>query len=208
MPLRRKTSLKFAPSHIKRMMQQDEDVGKVAQAVPSMIGKSLELFATNLLIESGEEAQERGAKTLTQEHVASVVRKNKKLDFLLDLVRDINVKEVQKKSRITTRTTKVSVKDVEDIGEKISISNKLSVNAPKEKTSKANSSQPSGTSQAGGLVEKFNKQVKHKSRETSSQPVLQFTFEVSPLPPHISGFTPPTASITNQCLKVDEDYDC
>ena len=77
---------RFSSSHIKRMMQVDEDIGKVAQAVPAMIGRALELFSIMLVQKSGEITSQKGAKTLTQEHVIAVIREEPRLDFLVHLV--------------------------------------------------------------------------------------------------------------------------
>jgi histone H3/H4 len=77
---------RFTPSHIKRMMKQNEDIGKVAQAVPAMISRALELFNTMLVQKAGEVAHHRGAKTLTKEHVVEVIKEDPRLDFLSHLV--------------------------------------------------------------------------------------------------------------------------
>ena len=50
-------------------MQSDEDVGKVAAAVPVLISKSLELFAEKLLRSANDVIERRGARTLTPSHL-------------------------------------------------------------------------------------------------------------------------------------------
>ena len=56
------------------MMQQDEEVGKLAAAVPVMVAKLTETFLSQLLVTCGQVTGEREARTLTQEHVARVIR--------------------------------------------------------------------------------------------------------------------------------------
>ncbi len=56
-------------SRIKKIMQTDEDVGKVAAAVPVLISRALELFVETLLKDVNALVEERGAKTLTPNHL-------------------------------------------------------------------------------------------------------------------------------------------
>ena len=71
------------------MMQQDEEVGRLAAPVPVIVAKLTEIFLTQLVTRSGEVVEERGAKTLTQQHLARVIRDDEKLDFLKSLVKDV-----------------------------------------------------------------------------------------------------------------------
>ena len=61
---------------MKKIIQTDEDIGKMLAAVPVVVAKMTELFLTNLLERGGELAEERGAATLTQHHLASVIRED------------------------------------------------------------------------------------------------------------------------------------
>ena len=79
------------------MMQEDEDIGKMGQAVPVMVARALELFSTMLVQQAGEVAKERGAKTLTQEHVVTAVKDDSRLDFLLHLVEGMGGGKKEKK---------------------------------------------------------------------------------------------------------------
>ncbi len=56
-------------ARIKKIMQSDEDVGKVAAAVPVIISKSLELFVETLLKNANTVIEARGARTLTPSHL-------------------------------------------------------------------------------------------------------------------------------------------
>ncbi|GAA5858401.1 hypothetical protein JCM8547_004679, partial [Rhodosporidiobolus lusitaniae] len=56
---------RFPVARIKRMIQADEDVGKVAQATPIVVSKSLELFLKSLVDACVKDAEERGSKKLT-----------------------------------------------------------------------------------------------------------------------------------------------
>ena len=50
-------------------MQSDEEVGKVSAAVPIIISKALEMFLESLLDSADKLTLERGAKTLTLQHL-------------------------------------------------------------------------------------------------------------------------------------------
>ena len=50
-------------------MQTDEDVGKVAAAVPVLISRALELFVEALMGNVSAVVEARGARTLTPSHL-------------------------------------------------------------------------------------------------------------------------------------------
>jgi hypothetical protein len=50
-------------------MQMDDEVGKVAQAVPVIISRTLELFVESLLKKAEVVTVARNAKTLTPSHL-------------------------------------------------------------------------------------------------------------------------------------------
>ena len=69
---KKKFNARFPPARIKKIMQLDEDVGKVASAVPVMISRALEIFMENLLLQSSQLAGSKGARTLTTSHLKQV----------------------------------------------------------------------------------------------------------------------------------------
>jgi len=73
-------------ARIKRMMQQDEEVGKIAQAAPVLIAKALELFLAKLCQDTAATAKERGVKTITASHLKLIIQSDELLDFLKDVV--------------------------------------------------------------------------------------------------------------------------
>ncbi len=56
-------------SRIKKIMQTDEEVGKVAAPVPVLISRALELFVEALMKNVSSVVEARGAKTLTPSHL-------------------------------------------------------------------------------------------------------------------------------------------
>ncbi|KXZ48608.1 hypothetical protein GPECTOR_26g511 [Gonium pectorale] len=81
-------SKKICPlaTRIKKMMQTDDDVGKISQATPILIGRAMELFLEKICKQAIGVAQSRQAKTLTPSHLKAAVTADTTLDFLAELV--------------------------------------------------------------------------------------------------------------------------
>ncbi|XP_063691308.1 dr1-associated corepressor-like [Bolinopsis microptera] len=86
MPSKKKYNARFAPARIKKIMQSDEEVGKVSAAVPVIISKALEMFLESFLENADKLTKERCAKTLTPQHLKQIIQTDNKYDFLKDLV--------------------------------------------------------------------------------------------------------------------------
>ncbi|XP_071834540.1 uncharacterized protein [Apostichopus japonicus] len=86
---KKKFNARFPPARIKKIMQTDEEVGKVAAAVPVLISKALEHFIQDLLVKASRQTLEKNAKTLTTSHIKQCIHREKVFDFLKDLVVDI-----------------------------------------------------------------------------------------------------------------------
>ncbi|EEU43257.1 uncharacterized protein NECHADRAFT_95558 [Fusarium vanettenii 77-13-4] len=88
---------KFPTARIKRIMQADEEVGKVAQQTPIAVGKALELFMIQLVTKSADIAKEKGGKRVTAPMLKQVVEMDEQWDFLRDIVSRVeNEKEGSK----------------------------------------------------------------------------------------------------------------
>lgn len=83
---KKKYNARFPPARIKKIMQSDEDVGKVAAAVPVIISRSLEMFVETLLKKANDVTTSRGARTLTPSHLKMCINSETRFDFLKDLV--------------------------------------------------------------------------------------------------------------------------
>ncbi|PMD40832.1 histone-fold-containing protein [Hyaloscypha variabilis F] len=82
---------KFPVARIKRIMQADEEVGKVAQVTPVAVSKALELFMIALVSGAAEKAREKGGKKVTAQHLKMVVEGNPdQFDFLNEIVGRVN----------------------------------------------------------------------------------------------------------------------
>ncbi|XP_021927340.1 uncharacterized protein LOC110833501 isoform X2 [Zootermopsis nevadensis] len=81
-----KYNARFPAGRIKKIMQTDEEVGKVAQAVPVIISRTLELFVESLLKKAMEITSTKNAKTLSPSHMKQCILSESRFDFLKDLV--------------------------------------------------------------------------------------------------------------------------
>ncbi|XP_076924014.1 uncharacterized protein LOC143586331 [Bidens hawaiensis] len=84
--MRKKLDTRFPAARIKKIMQSDEDVGKIAMAVPLLVSKALELFLQDLCDRTYEVTLQRGAKTLNSMHLKQCVQSFNVFDFLRDTV--------------------------------------------------------------------------------------------------------------------------
>ncbi|RXK40237.1 hypothetical protein M231_02511 [Tremella mesenterica] len=89
---------RFPGARIKRIMQMDEEVGKLSASVPHMISKSLERFMQSLLEEGTKEARSRGSKKVTPNHLKTAIQSNPNFDFLLEKVAGIPDTGVEKET--------------------------------------------------------------------------------------------------------------
>lgn len=76
----------FPPAKIKKIMQTDEDIGKVSQATPVITGRSLEFFIAMLVAKSSAVAREQGIKRISGEIMKKTIMGDDKFDFLRELV--------------------------------------------------------------------------------------------------------------------------
>ncbi|KAI1393531.1 uncharacterized protein F4822DRAFT_15835 [Hypoxylon trugodes] len=77
---------KFPTARIKRIMQADEEVGKVAQQTPIAVGKALELFMVQLVRKSAEVAKEKNSKRITAQMLKQAIGSANEWDFLAEIV--------------------------------------------------------------------------------------------------------------------------
>ncbi|KAF2821471.1 histone-fold-containing protein [Ophiobolus disseminans] len=76
----------FPVARIKRIMQADDDVGKVAQVTPVVVSKALELFMISLVTKAAVEAKSRNSKRVNTIHLKQAITNNEQFDFLNDIV--------------------------------------------------------------------------------------------------------------------------
>jgi len=86
----------FPVARIKRLMQADEDIGKVAQVTPTVVSRALERFMIKIISASAEQARgganggaaaaSKGPKRILVQHLKKAVLANETFDFLSEIV--------------------------------------------------------------------------------------------------------------------------
>eukprot|EP01135_Chromosphaera_perkinsii_P011535 Nk52_evm1s2431 gene=Nk52_evmTU1s2431 len=89
--MKKKYKCAFPHARIKKIMQSDDEVGKVAKAAPILVSKALEMFMQALIDSAATYTSSRNAKTITPQHIKAAVVSDQRNDFLNDLVKDISL---------------------------------------------------------------------------------------------------------------------
>lgn len=76
----------FPAARIKKIMQLDDDIGKVAQVTPVIVGRALEIFMANLVECAIIELRKQGVKRILASHIRAAVENLEQFDFLVDSV--------------------------------------------------------------------------------------------------------------------------
>ena len=89
---------KFPVARIKRIIQADEEIGKVSQATPTAAAKALEQFMVELTVRAAAQANLQGSKKVTAQHLANAIKAETNFDFLTEICAGVP-DEVGKKNR-------------------------------------------------------------------------------------------------------------
>jgi len=105
-------------ARIKKIMQADEDVGKIAQATPILVSKCLEMFLQDLINKTSEETRQKHGRTMTLSHLKQCVHVHPAFDFLIPLsekVPDISEKAERRGRPKREDSSKDGEEDMETI---------------------------------------------------------------------------------------------
>lgn len=83
---KKRAKCRFPIARIKKIMQSDEDIGKVSSSAPIVISQAIELFLTDLLELLVKEAAKKNSKKIVLSHVETCFADNSRLDFLKELI--------------------------------------------------------------------------------------------------------------------------
>ncbi|VFR02964.1 unnamed protein product [Cuscuta campestris] len=109
--MKKRLDTRFPAARIKKIMQADEDVGKIANAVPLLMSKALELFLQDLCDRTYAITLKRGAKTLNSLHLKQCVQTFNVFDFLKDIVSrvpDLGGSDTAVDDRSTSKRRKIA----------------------------------------------------------------------------------------------------
>lgn len=109
---------KFPTARIKRIMQADEEVGKVAQQTPIAVGKALELFMIQLVSKSADIAKDKGSKRVTASMLKTVVESDEQWDFLREIVSRVETEKEGPKKEAKPKMESESEEEVMPVKKK------------------------------------------------------------------------------------------
>ncbi|XP_041827097.1 dr1-associated corepressor [Melanotaenia boesemani] len=96
---KRKYNVRFPPSRIKKIMQKDTEVGRIAMAVPVIISRALEMFLKSLLTKTCLITQSKFSSVISVAHMKQCIESEKLFHFLTDLVEGATSMTTQKDNR-------------------------------------------------------------------------------------------------------------
>jgi len=102
---RRYSTARIQPTRIKKVMQSDEEIGRMIASVPVAIGSTMEHFAENLLRSAAQCVQLSSARTLTPSHIRYAILKNSHFSFLETLTKDIPTPRGEESEQSSTSKT-------------------------------------------------------------------------------------------------------
>lgn len=102
----KENELIFAPLKVKKIMQDNKDIGKVANMTPYVVSKSLEYFLKDLLNTAISCAKEEKISTLHPYHIKEAINKNENYSFLKEEVESVEDKLILKKKRVLLNNNK------------------------------------------------------------------------------------------------------
>ena len=91
MPPKRKFNSRFPSARIKKIMQSDDDIGKVSAPVPLVVSRAVEVFLESLLSKAQEQLEKSrtASRTLSPSHLKRCIETEPKFDFLRALVQHV-----------------------------------------------------------------------------------------------------------------------
>uniref|UniRef100_A0AAQ5XTI0 Transcription factor CBF/NF-Y/archaeal histone domain-containing protein n=1 Tax=Amphiprion ocellaris TaxID=80972 RepID=A0AAQ5XTI0_AMPOC len=96
---KRRYNVRFPPRRIKKIMQKDTEVGRIAMAVPVIISRALEMFLKSLLTKTCLITQSKLSAVISIAHMKQCIESEKLFHFLKDLAERTSTTAAQKDNR-------------------------------------------------------------------------------------------------------------
>ncbi|ADM12635.1 class 2 transcription repressor NC2 subunit alpha [Encephalitozoon intestinalis ATCC 50506] len=78
----KKKLTKFPISRLKRIMQLNEDIGKIGASVPVVASKAIEMFLAEVVGLTLKEAKKKNSSRMSPEFIVRAIESNSKFEFL------------------------------------------------------------------------------------------------------------------------------
>jgi len=112
--MKRKSNTRFPMARIKRIMQTDDEVGKISNGTTVLISSCVEQFVKHLCEETLKITTEKKAKAMTASHLKECIEQEELFDFLTDVVEDIAEGAPSKKK---AKSSSSKEKEILEVGE-------------------------------------------------------------------------------------------
>lgn len=89
--LQKKKKTRFPLSRIKKIIQQNEDVGKAAVTVPVVLSKAIELFFEKMIQDMVTNADKRKSKKIQLQDFKDVIEEKEQIYGFLKTLLEVNV---------------------------------------------------------------------------------------------------------------------
>lgn len=99
LPVNREVKTQFPIARIKRLMQSDEDIGKVASLTPVSVAKALELFMIQVVEEACKRARAKQVKRVSIAHLYQAIMEEEQFDFLRDVMEKYEAQATEPRKR-------------------------------------------------------------------------------------------------------------
>lgn len=210
MPSKKKRyNARFPAGRIKKIMQMDDDVGKIAHAVPVIISRSVELFVNSLLQQTADITRERNAKTLSLTHTKLCILKEQKFDFLKDLVKDIeDVSPEEERKSSKNNPTMPTVSHIEVIEEINHCDSRKRIKSESYEDSLSNQTEVRRQTTKRRFYKTKNAvDIDPLAQDASSSSSFDFSNDINNCDNHSENIQNKSESFSSCDLVIDEDYD-
>nr|XP_057932720.1 dr1-associated corepressor [Doryrhamphus excisus] len=96
---KKRYDVRFSPNRIKKIMQKNTEVGRIAMAVPVIISRVLEMFLKSLLTKTSLITESKRSRVVSVAHMKQCIESEMLFHFLKDLAQQAGFTTTQKDNR-------------------------------------------------------------------------------------------------------------
>ena len=86
---KKNANIRFPIAKVKKLIQKNDEVGKLAHSIPFLMSKSLEYFLKSMLTELMDKHKDQKVK-LAPSHLKALISENAKYSFLEEIFQDVS----------------------------------------------------------------------------------------------------------------------
>jgi len=117
---------------IKRIVQMDEEIGKVSNETLYLMEKSVEIFVKEIMEKTLAVTQSQNQKTITPLHLKTCAQTETLFDFLSDIMESVGVQNEVKRKLQTKKENKKEIKKRKYVDEEEDLQSSEETSQPEE----------------------------------------------------------------------------